>query len=95
MELWYGVHVTCLFLGSLLCVVLGKLLLKFYSTILFVDRNIFTYLNTAAVISIKIFVNLKVRQMIDLLQTIICVLLGSHGGASDGHHDPAGRGAAS
>ena len=61
MELWYGVHVTCLFLGCLLCAVFGYFLLKFYSTILFVDRNIFTYLNTATVISIEILVNLKVR----------------------------------
>ena len=95
MELWYGVHVTCLFLGSLLCAVLGKLLLKFYSTILFVDRNIFTYLNTATVISIEIVISLRVRQKIELLQTIICVLLASHGCAPDGHHDPTGRGAGS
>jgi hypothetical protein len=65
MEMWYGFHVTCLFLGSLLNAVLGKLLLKFYSTILFADRNIFTYLNTATVIALGIVVNLQVRQMIN------------------------------
>jgi hypothetical protein len=92
MELWNVVHVTCLLLGCLLCLVLGKLLLKYYSTILFVDRNIFTYLNTAAVISIEIIVNLWVSQMIDMLQTIICVRLGPHGCAPYGHHDPPGRG---
>jgi hypothetical protein len=60
MELWNVVHVTCLLLGCLLCAVLGKLLLKYYSTILFANRNIFTYLNTAAVIFIEIIISSKV-----------------------------------
>jgi hypothetical protein len=63
MELWYVFHVSGLLLGSLLCAVLGKLLIKFYSTIIFTDRNIFTYLNTASVISIEIINLSRVRQM--------------------------------
>jgi hypothetical protein len=66
MDLWHVVHVSCLLLGSLLCAVLGKLLRKFYSTIIFVNRNIFTYLNTASVISMEIAVHSRVRQMLDL-----------------------------
>jgi hypothetical protein len=61
MDLWHVVHVSCLLLGVLLCAVLGKLLRKFYSTIIFTDRNIFTYLSTASVISLEIIVYSRVR----------------------------------
>ena len=46
--------------GSIFGVVLGKLLLKFYSTILFADVNIFTHLNRAAVVAIQIMVQSRV-----------------------------------
>ena len=41
MDLWHVVHVSCLLLGSLLCAVLGKLLRKYYSTIIFIDHGSF------------------------------------------------------
>ena len=46
--------------GSIFGVVLSKLLLKFYSTILFADVNIFTHLNRAAVVAIQIMVQSRV-----------------------------------
>ena len=49
-----------LMLGSIFGVVLTKLLLKFYSTILFADINIFTHLNRAAVMAIQLMVQSRV-----------------------------------
>ena len=46
--------------GSIFGLVLSKLLLKFYSTILFADVNIFTHLNRAAVVAIQIMVQSRV-----------------------------------
>ena len=48
-------------LGSISCIVLTKMLLKFYSTILFADTNIFTHLNRAAVVAIQVMVQSRVR----------------------------------
>ena len=48
--------IVFLVFGSIFGVVLSKLLLKFYSTILFADVNIFTHLNKAAVVAIQIMV---------------------------------------
>ena len=50
--------------GSIFGVVLGKLLLKFYSTILFADVNIFTHLNKAAVVAIQIMVQSRVGVLV-------------------------------
>ena len=47
-------------LGSISSIVLTKMLLKFYSTILFADTNIFTHLNRAAVVAIQIMVQSRV-----------------------------------
>ena len=49
-----------LMLGSIFGVILTKLLLKFYSTILFADINIFTHLNRAAVMAIQLMVQSRV-----------------------------------
>ena len=46
--------------GSISSIVLSKLLLKFYSTILFADTNIFTHLNRAAVVAIQVLVQTRV-----------------------------------
>ena len=48
--------------GSICSIVLSKLLLKFYSTILFADTNIFTHLNRAAVVAIQVLVQTRVRE---------------------------------
>ena len=48
-------------LGSISSIVLSRLLLKFYSTILFADTNIFTHLNKAAVVAIQVMVQSRVR----------------------------------
>ena len=48
-------------LGSISSIVLTKMLLKFYSTILFADTNIFTHLNRAAVVAIQVMVQSRVR----------------------------------
>ena len=53
-------NVCLLMFGSAFCVILGKCLLKFYSTILFADINIFTHLNKAAVIAIQLMVQSRV-----------------------------------
>ena len=50
--------------GSIFGVVLSKLLLKFYSTILFADINIFTHLNRAAVVAIQIMVQSRVGVLV-------------------------------
>ena len=52
--------IVFLVLGSIFGLVLSKLLLKFYSTILFADVNIFTHLNRAAVVAIQIMVQSRV-----------------------------------
>ena len=52
--------IVFLVFGSIFGVVLSKLLLKFYSTILFADVNIFTHLNRAAVVAIQIMVQSRV-----------------------------------
>ena len=52
--------IVFLVFGSIFGVVLSKLLLKFYSTILFADVNIFTHLNKAAVVAIQIMVQSRV-----------------------------------
>ena len=52
--------IVFLVFGSIFSVVLSKLLLKFYSTILFADVNIFTHLNRAAVVAIQIMVQSRV-----------------------------------
>ena len=54
------VDIFLLMLGSLSGLVLSKLLLKFYSTILFADLNIFTHLNKAAVMAIQLMVQSRV-----------------------------------
>ena len=54
------VDIFFLMLGSLSGLILSKLLLKFYSTILFADLNIFTHLNKAAVVAIQIMVQSRV-----------------------------------
>ena len=54
------VDIFFLMLGSLSGLVLSKLLLKFYSTILFADLNIFTHLNKAAVMAIQLMVQSRV-----------------------------------
>ena len=46
--------------GFISSIVLSKLLLKFYSTILFADRNIFTHLNRAAILAIQVMVQSRV-----------------------------------
>ena len=46
--------------GSISSIVLSKLLLKFYSTILFADTNIFTHLNRAAIVAIQVMVQSRV-----------------------------------
>ena len=48
-------------LGSISSIILSKMLLKFYSTILFADTNIFTHLNRAAVVAIQVMVQSRVR----------------------------------
>ena len=48
-------------LGSISSIILTKMLLKFYSTILFADTNIFTHLNRAAVVAIQVMVQSRVR----------------------------------
>ena len=85
MELRQLLHLYFLLLGSLVCLVLGKLILRFliltvifilnhilvpvfaliftarfYSTIIFTDRNIFTYLNTASTVSLEVLVQTRV-----------------------------------
>ena len=60
MVLWQVVHIYFLLLGSLGCLVLGKLILRFYSTIIFTDRNIFTYLNIASTVSLVVLVQTRV-----------------------------------
>ena len=52
--------IVFLVLGSIFGLVLSKLLLKFYSTILFADVNIFIHLNRAAVVAIQIMVQSRV-----------------------------------
>ena len=54
--------IATLAVGSISSVVLSKMLLKFYSTILFADTNIFTHLNRAAVVAIQVMVQSRVRQ---------------------------------
>ena len=54
------VDIFFLMLGSLSGLILSKLLLKFYSTILFADLNIFTPLNKAAVMAIQLMVQSRV-----------------------------------
>ena len=56
MDAWSILHVVCLLIGSVVSAVLGKFILKFYSTILFTDRNIFTYLSSASVIALQLIV---------------------------------------
>ena len=56
--------VASLLFGSVFGVVLSKLLLKFYSTILFADVNIFTHLNRAAVVAIQIMVQSRVGVLV-------------------------------
>ena len=56
--------IVFLVFGSIFGVVLSKLLLKFYSTILFADINIFTHLNRAAVVAIQIMVQSRVGVLV-------------------------------
>ena len=56
--------IASLLFGSVFGVVLTKLLLKFYSTILFADVNIFTHLNRAAVVAIQIMVQSRVGVLV-------------------------------
>ena len=60
MDAWSLLHIVCLLIGSVLSAVLGKFILKFYSTILFTDRNIFTYLSSASVIALQLMVQSRV-----------------------------------
>ena len=53
-------NIIILVFGSIFGVFLAKLLLKFYSTILFADVNIFTHLNRATVVAIQIMVQSRV-----------------------------------
>ena len=63
MDAWSIFHVVCLLIGSVVSAVLGKFILKFYSTILFTDRNIFTYLSSASVVALQLIVHSRVGQM--------------------------------
>ena len=63
MDAWFLLHITCLLIGAIVSMVLGKLILKYYSTILFTDRNIFTYLSSASVISLQLIVHSRVGQI--------------------------------
>ena len=56
--------IVFLVFGSIFGVILSKLLLKFYSTILFADVNIFTHLNKAAVVAIQIMVQSRVGVLV-------------------------------
>ena len=56
--------IVFLVFGSIFGVVLSKLLLKFYSTILFADVNIFTHLNRAAVVAIQIMLQSRVGVLV-------------------------------
>ena len=60
MDVRLAIHLYFLVLGSLLCAVLGKIILKFYSSIPFNDRNIFTYLNISLVVSLQVAVHSRV-----------------------------------
>ena len=62
MDAWFLLHITCLLIGSIVSVVLGKLILKYYSTILFTNRNVFTYLSSASVIALQLIVQSKVGE---------------------------------
>ena len=64
MDAWFLLHITCLLIAWLFSVVLGKLILKYYSTILFTNRNIFTYLSSASVIALQLIVQSKVGETI-------------------------------
>ena len=64
MDAWFNLHITCLLISSFVSVVLGKLILKYYSTILFTNRNIFTYLSSASVIALQLIVQSKVGETI-------------------------------
>ena len=64
MDAWFLLHITCLLWGSFASVVLGKLILKYYSTILFTNRNVFTYLSSASVIALQLIVQSKVGEII-------------------------------
>ena len=63
MDAWSILHIVCLLIGSVVSAVLGKFILKFYSTILFTDRNIFTYLSSASVIALQLIVHSRVGQI--------------------------------
>ena len=63
MDAWYILHIVGLLIGSVVSAVLGKFILKFYSTILFTDRNIFTYLSSASVVALQLIVHSRVGQM--------------------------------
>ena len=62
MDAWFLLHITCLLIGAIVSMVLGKLILKYYSTILFTDRNIFTYLSSASIIALQLIVQSKVGE---------------------------------
>ena len=63
MDAWFFLHITCLLIGAIVSMVLGKLILKYYSTILFTDRNIFTYLSSASVIALQLIVHSRVGEI--------------------------------
>ena len=56
--------IVFLVFGSIFGVILSKLLLKFYSTILFADVNIFTHLNRTAVVAIQIMLQSRVGVLV-------------------------------
>ena len=56
--------IVFLVFSSIFGVVLSKLLLKFYSTILFADVNIFTHLNRTAVVAIQIMLQSRVGVLV-------------------------------
>ena len=55
--------IAALAVGSISSIVLSKMLLKFYSTILFADTNIFTHLNRAAVVAVQVMVQTRVKAL--------------------------------
>ena len=63
MDLATACHLVCLVIGSLVCGLLGRMVHKFYSTILFADRTVFTYFNMASVVCIQVVVQSTVSKL--------------------------------
>ena len=61
-------HLVGLVIGCLVCGLLGRMVHKFYSTILFKDRTVFTYFNMALVVCIQLVVQSRVSRLAGTLQ---------------------------